>query len=125
MQTSPTRPRPYQRSQPTAANYSADLPPYTYQCYEAGPALPCSPYADCSAYDDNDCGYLSSTADQVGYCAVPQPPLWPALLSVPAPPAAGAAASGNVVQPLLFTGWGPGFTVGIRHIAFPSADALS
>ncbi|RMZ55080.1 hypothetical protein APUTEX25_005706, partial [Auxenochlorella protothecoides] len=89
---------------PTPANYSADLPPYTYQCYEAGPALPCSPYADCSAYDDNDCGYLSSTADQVGYCAVPQPPLWPALLSVPAPPAAGAAASGNVVQPLLFTG---------------------
>lgn len=35
------------------------------------------------AYNDTECGLLYSTADQVGFCGVAEPPLWPALLDVP------------------------------------------
>lgn len=56
---------------------------YIYQCYNATAERPCSPYASCSSYNDTECGYLFSTADQVGFCEVKQPPLWPALLQVP------------------------------------------
>ncbi len=56
---------------------------YVYECYNATSDRPCSPYASCSSYDDTECGYLFSTADQVGFCEVKQPPLWPALVQVP------------------------------------------
>ena len=56
---------------------------YVYECYNATAERPCSPYASCSSYNDTECGYLFSTADQVGFCEVRQPPLWPALLQVP------------------------------------------
>lgn len=56
---------------------------YFYDCFNATDDRPCSPYASCSAYDDTECGYLFSTADQVGFCEVQQPPLWPALLQIP------------------------------------------
>ncbi|KAL4428467.1 hypothetical protein ABPG75_002556 [Micractinium tetrahymenae] len=55
----------------------------SYQCYEATDDKPCSPYAKCQAYNDTECGLLYSTADQVGFCGVAEPPLWPALLDVP------------------------------------------
>ena len=35
------------------------------------------------SYNDSECGFLYSTADQVGFCPVAEPPLWPALLDVP------------------------------------------
>jgi ABC-type multidrug transport system ATPase subunit len=56
---------------------------YFYSCFNATDDRPCSPYASCSAYNDTECGYLFSTADQVGFCEVQQPPLWPALLQIP------------------------------------------
>ncbi len=56
---------------------------YFYDCFNATDDRPCSPYASCSAYNDTECGYLFSTADQVGFCEVQQPPLWPALLQIP------------------------------------------
>lgn len=56
---------------------------YVYTCYNATTEQPCSPYASCSSYDDSQCGYLYSTADQVGFCEVSDPPLWPSLLQVP------------------------------------------
>lgn len=56
---------------------------YTYACYNATSERPCSPYAQCSRYDDSQCGYLYSTADQVGFCQVTDPPLWPPLVQVP------------------------------------------
>lgn len=56
---------------------------YVYECYNATADRPCSPYASCSAYNDTYCGYLFSTADQVGFCEVKQPPLWPALVQIP------------------------------------------
>eukprot|EP00887_Chlorella_sp_A99_P001140 scaffold14.g1140.t1 len=56
----------------------------TYQCYNATADRPCSPYAECKEYNASDVSVLFSTADQVGYCAVEQPPLWPALAQVPA-----------------------------------------
>jgi hypothetical protein len=54
-----------------------------YQCYQATDERPCSPYAKCQSYNDSECGFLYSTADQVGFCPVAEPPLWPALLDVP------------------------------------------
>ena len=35
------------------------------------------------AFDDTHCGFAYSTADQVAYCPVEQPPTWPALLQLP------------------------------------------
>ncbi|KAL4858934.1 ABC transporter A family member 5 [Chlorella vulgaris] len=54
-----------------------------YQCYQATDDRPCSPYAKCQAYNDSVCGFLYSTAEQVAYCPVEEPPLWPALMEVP------------------------------------------
>ncbi|KAK9803177.1 hypothetical protein WJX72_009746 [[Myrmecia] bisecta] len=56
---------------------------YEWTCYSATDARPCSPYASCSEHDTSRCGLVYSTADQVPYCSVDNPPLWPALLQVP------------------------------------------
>lgn len=56
---------------------------YIKDCYNATETRPCSPYAACSLHNDSKCGYLYSNADQVGFCEVKQPPLWPALLQIP------------------------------------------
>lgn len=56
---------------------------YEYECYDATDKRPCSPYASCSVYNETECGFLFSTADQVGFCEIRQPPLWPALVQVP------------------------------------------
>lgn len=34
------------------------------------------------AYNESECGYLYSTAEQVGFCPMREPPLWPALVQV-------------------------------------------
>lgn len=91
--------------------------PVSYQCYEATDDKPCSPYAKCQAYNDTECGLLYSTADQVGFCGVAEPPLWPALLDVPqeryrAPKAPGFEPGGlpgppgipPSAAPMLYTG---------------------
>lgn len=56
---------------------------YIRDCYNATADRPCSPYAACTLHDTQECGYLYSTADQVGFCEVKQPPLWPALIQIP------------------------------------------
>lgn len=56
---------------------------YIQQCYNATDEQPCSPYATCNLYNDTECGYLFSTADQVGFCEVIEPATWPPLLQVP------------------------------------------
>lgn len=57
---------------------------YSYECYTATEDRPCSPYAQCNSYNETECGFLYSTADQVAFCEVLNPPLWPAMLQVPA-----------------------------------------
>lgn len=56
---------------------------FVRECYNATAERPCSPYSSCSLHNETECGYLFSTADQVGFCEVRQPPLWPALLQIP------------------------------------------
>lgn len=65
------------------------------------------------AHDDTQCGFAYSTADQVAYCPVAQPPVWPALLQLPEDQYTGDAlptpnASGDALNissaPLLYTG---------------------
>ena len=65
------------------------------------------------AHDDTQCGFAYSTADQVAYCPVMEPPIWPALLQLPEDQYAGDApqalnASGTALNissaPLLYTG---------------------
>ena len=65
------------------------------------------------AHDDTQCGFAYSTADQVAYCPVMEPPIWPALLQLPENEYAGDApqalnASGTALNissaPLLYTG---------------------
>lgn len=68
---------------------------------------------DVQAHDDTQCGFAYSTADQVAYCSVMEPPIWPALLQLPEDQYAGDApqalnASENALNissaPLLYTG---------------------
>lgn len=65
------------------------------------------------AHDDTQCGFAYSTADQVAYCPVMEPPIWPALLQLPedqyigdAPQAVNASGSALNISsaPLLYTG---------------------
>ena len=68
------------------------------------------------AYDHSKCGVEYSTADQVPFCAVDSPPVWPALMQAPAIGLRGPASptvvpSGlldpglpSTDSPLLFTG---------------------
>ena len=65
------------------------------------------------AHDDTQCGFAYSTADQVAYCPVMEPPTWPALLQLPEDQYTGDApqalnASGTALNtssaPLLYTG---------------------
>lgn len=97
-------------------------------CVQPPPTAPAAPptarlHTHAQAYDDTQCGFLYSTADQVGFCAVAEPPLWPALLDVPqaqyrppkAPdvlpsqlPAPGATAPPPAdPAPMLYTGEDP------------------
>ncbi len=46
-------------------------------------AVSSCPFPTVQSYNDSECGFLYSTADQVGFCPVAEPPLWPALLDVP------------------------------------------
>ncbi|KAL4523256.1 hypothetical protein Ndes2437B_g00384 [Nannochloris sp. 'desiccata'] len=46
---------------------------------------PCRAWEDCEQYDDNQCGFLYSDAEQAGFCAVPSPSIWPAMFSIPSP----------------------------------------
>lgn len=55
---------------------------YEYQCYSASAARPCSPYAACTAYDDTQCGFQYSSAQQAAFCEVREPGTWPALVQV-------------------------------------------
>ena len=64
-------------------------------------------------HDDTQCGFAYSTADQVAYCPVAEPPVWPALLQLPEDQYTGDApqtpdASGDALNtssaPLLYTG---------------------
>ena len=64
-------------------------------------------------YDATDCGFAYSTADQVSYCPVQEPPIWPALLQLPEDQYTGAisdsnAAAGGVLNTssasMLYTG---------------------
>ncbi len=55
----------------------------SYECYAASPERPCSPYADCGEWDDAACGFEHSTYQQAAFCAIREPPTWPALLQVP------------------------------------------
>ncbi len=54
-----------------------------YVCFNSTVSRPCSAYSKCIRFDENNCGYLYSTVDQVPFCEVRQPPLWPAVLQVP------------------------------------------
>ncbi|DBA88861.1 TPA: hypothetical protein ACH3X2_000106 [Trebouxia sp. C0005] len=95
------------------SNPGSDPARYSYQCFNATDDNPCSPYSDCKAHDDTQCGFAYSTADQVAYCSVMEPPIWPALLQLPEDQYAGDApqalnASENALNissaPLLYTG---------------------
>ncbi len=46
---------------------------------------PCRAWEDCQLYDDTQCGFQYSDAEQAGFCAVPSPSIWPALFSIPSP----------------------------------------
>ena len=46
-------------------------------------------------YDTTDCGFAYSTADQVSYCPVQEPPIWPALLQLPEDQYTGAVSDSN------------------------------
>lgn len=69
---------------------------------------------DCpQEYDTTECGFAYSTADQVSYCSVQEPPTWPALLQLPEDQYTGKAIKGNATAadafnisstPLLYTG---------------------
>jgi hypothetical protein len=72
----PADPRPGAPRQPAGGGAA-------YECYAASPERPCSPYADCTAWDDGQCGFEHSSYQQAAFCAVREPPTWPALLQVP------------------------------------------
>ncbi|KAL6775733.1 ABCA3A [Auxenochlorella protothecoides x Auxenochlorella symbiontica] len=55
----------------------------TTTCRTNSAADPCQQSDDCQAYDDSRCGVEYSVNGQAGYCAVPYPPTWPALMQVP------------------------------------------
>lgn len=54
-----------------------------YTCFNSTTLRPCSPYSTCMRHDEGSCGYLYSTVEQVPFCDVKQPPLWPPILQVP------------------------------------------
>ena len=50
-------------------------------------------------HDTSECGFAYSTADQVSYCPVQNPPTWPALLQLPEDQYTGSApAEGNATS---------------------------
>lgn len=64
-------------------------------------------------YDSTECGFAYSTAEQVSYCSVQEPPTWPALLQLPDNHYTGEATNGSATAtdainttsaPLLYTG---------------------
>jgi len=57
-------------------------------CRDATPEAPCFPgtySGDCKTYDKDNCGVQYSDQTNTGYCAIPDPSIWPALLQVPLP----------------------------------------
>jgi ABC-type multidrug transport system ATPase subunit len=46
---------------------------------------PCRAWEDCEEYDESQCGFQYSDAEQAGFCAVPNPSIWPAMFSIPSP----------------------------------------
>ena len=46
----------------------------------------CVPFTDGRPGCENKCGIEYSTETQASFCAIEQPPRWPALLQLPAPP---------------------------------------
>jgi len=46
---------------------------------------PCRAWEDCEEFDDSQCGFQYSDAEQAGFCAVPNPSIWPALFTIPSP----------------------------------------
>lgn len=64
-------------------------------------------------HDTTQCGFAYSTADQVAYCPVQEPPIWPALLQLPEDQYSGdvlntSSTAGDSMNmssaPLLYTG---------------------
>ncbi len=64
-------------------------------------------------HDTTQCGFAYSTADQVAYCPVEEPPIWPALLQLPEDQYTGGALQANASTgdalnitsaPMLYTG---------------------
>ncbi|GAX76897.1 hypothetical protein CEUSTIGMA_g4343.t1 [Chlamydomonas eustigma] len=54
-----------------------------WQCFTADANKSCSASAQCSAYNDTDCGPQYSSYQQVAFCDLSVPPVWPAVLQVP------------------------------------------
>ena len=54
-----------------------------YACFNSTDVRPCSAYSNCIRHDTQTCGFLYSTVNQVSFCDIKQPPLWPAVLQVP------------------------------------------
>lgn len=57
----------------------------TQTCRVTSPGNPCRDWEECTEYDSTQCGFEYSDAQQAGFCAVPSPSIWPAMVSVPAP----------------------------------------
>lgn len=54
-----------------------------YVCFNATFSRPCGAHSKCTKHDRDTCGFLYSTVEQVPFCDVHQPPLWPSVLQVP------------------------------------------
>ncbi|EFN55401.1 hypothetical protein CHLNCDRAFT_23609, partial [Chlorella variabilis] len=90
------------------------------------------------AYNDSECGFLFSTTDQAGFCAVEEPPLWPALLEVPQEQHRGPKAA-NVMPaalptppsipptdaPMLYTGADPAEAQRLMEAMWGRAASIS